>query len=238
MGSLTMQAILNILRPTPLLILLLLIAILLQGAFFGSTTMTFSMVADTPEETRSMYGIGAPITVKTVHGSTTYDTKWAALAMNLGVCYLLAALLSASFVQAARSRRPAFVYGVLFLRVAGFLSSAVGAFFIFGSVRTAQFGPSLKLYSPGLLILLPFLCVAVVSLIGLGWRRLLFGAAVWAAATLMAVEGFAQTQEAVFRGRYGGLPPSADAVFEPRWWPFRGNVLIYLPERAEWLGDC
>ena len=90
----------------------------------------------------------------------------------------------------------------------------------------------------GLVLLAPFLVVVVVSLLGLQWRRALLSTAIWVVATLAAVEGFGWAQEVVFERKYRALPPSADTVVEQRWWPFRGNVLLYVPERAEWLGNC
>ena len=127
---------------------------------------------------------------------------------------------------------------VPFLRGTGCLVSSAGAFYLLGNWRTAQFGPSLRLYSVGLLILVPFLAVVVVSLLGLRWRHALLSVAVWIVATLAAVEGFAQAQEAVFKRKYRALPPSADAVVEQRWWPFRHHVLLYSPELGEWRGNC
>lgn len=127
---------------------------------------------------------------------------------------------------------------ILILRAAGLLGSAVGAFYFIGLFRTADFGLSLRMTLAGFVIMLPFLSVAVVALIGLGLRRVVIGVAVWATMTLMTVEGLAQVQEAIFKAKYHELPPSADALHETRWWPFRGNVLIYIPERAEWMGDC
>ncbi len=127
---------------------------------------------------------------------------------------------------------------IICLRVVGLATSAAGAFLYIGIFRTAEFGLSLRMLVLSLLVLLPFLCIAAVSLIGLGWRRILAGAAIWALATLLAVEGLAQAQEAVFKSRYRDLPPSADALYEVRWWPFTGNVLRYVPARDEWSADC
>ena len=127
---------------------------------------------------------------------------------------------------------------VSFLRGAGCIASSAGAFYLLGNWRTAQFGPSLRLYSVGLLILVPFLAVVVVSLLGLRWRRALLSAAVWVVATLAAVEGFGWAQEVAFQRKYRALPPSANTVVEPRWWPFQNNVLLYLPALGEWRGGC
>ncbi len=90
----------------------------------------------------------------------------------------------------------------------------------------------------GLLLLVPFLAVVVVSLLGLRWRHALLSVAVWIVATLAAVEGFGWAQEVVFQRKYRALPPSVDTVVEPRWWPFQNNVLLYVPARGEWRGDC
>lgn len=127
---------------------------------------------------------------------------------------------------------------LLVLRVAAWLGAAAGAFWLFGGVRTTQFGPSLRLYTLGLLLLVPFLALALASLLGLGRRRLLWGAALWLALVLLATEGFSRVQELAFQRRYADLPAAADAVVERRWWPFRGHVLIYVPERREWSSDC
>ena len=64
------------------------------------------------------------------------------------------------------------------------------------------------------------------------------GAVIWVVGILLAVEGYAQTEELLFRARHRDLPPSAPVVTEARWWPFHGNVLIYLPEDGRWLADC
>ncbi|MFQ5527158.1 MAG: hypothetical protein ACE5GX_12960, partial [Thermoanaerobaculia bacterium] len=61
---------------------------------------------------------------------------------------------------------------------------------------------------------------------------------VWVVSIFLVVEAYAQAEEALFKARHRGLSPSSPAVTKARWWPFRGNVLIYLPDEGKWLADC
>ena len=123
------------------------------------------------------------------------------------------------------------------VRAPGLILSFGGAFYYFGLARTAEFGPSVRLYSWGLLILVPFLLIALLSLAGLKWQHFVVGAAIWVGVVLIGVEGFAQAQEAVFKAKHDLLSSSADPVFEARWWPFVGNQLIYDPAQEQWMAN-
>ncbi len=118
------------------------------------------------------------------------------------------------------------------------LAATVAAFLYSGWARTPHFGPSLRIYlviTAGLLFLLPHVVLALMFLCR---RRAFAGALVWTLLAMVAVEVYAQAQEWTFKARYRDLPPSAESVFEPRWWPFHWHSLIYLPETGEWLADC
>lgn len=111
----TMTAILQALRPQPFLAILFVLILLVQGAFLTTGSMTCSMGSGTPDKTQSSYGIGSPVTVTNINGSTTYDVNWLALVGNLLCCYILAVILSRAFTRATRFRRPALAYGVVAL---------------------------------------------------------------------------------------------------------------------------
>ena len=114
-----MNAILKMLRPTALLGILFLVVLLAQGAFFATHTVTYSMTrstgSDAPDKTESSFGIGAPVTITTANGATTYDINWLGLAGNILCCYILAVILSKAFTRATRFRRPALAYGFVAL---------------------------------------------------------------------------------------------------------------------------
>jgi len=114
-GPRTMNVIPKMLKPTALLGILFVLILLVQGAFFSSASMTYSMGGDVPDKAESSYGIGSPITATTVNGTTNSDIKWLALVGNLAACYLLAATLSKGFAGATRFRRPAIAYGIVAL---------------------------------------------------------------------------------------------------------------------------
>ena len=114
-GPRTMNVIPKMLKPTALMGILFVLILLVQGAFFSSASMTYSMGGDVPDKAESSYGIGSPITATTVNGTTNSDIKWLALVGNLAACYLLAATLSKGFAGATRFRRPAIAYGIVAL---------------------------------------------------------------------------------------------------------------------------
>jgi hypothetical protein len=121
-------------KPKPLLGLLFVLILLAQAFFFTSGSMTYSTGSGAPDKTQSSYGIGHPVTVTAVNGSTAYNIKWPALVGNLLSCYIFAAILSRGFTGATRFRQPAVVYGVVALGV------IVAAFFAAIGISRAEWG--------------------------------------------------------------------------------------------------
>jgi hypothetical protein len=106
-----MKSILNMLKPNTLTGLLLVVILLVQGTCFTSSTMTYSMGSDTPEKTQSSFGVGSPITVTTISGSTSRVINWSILMANLALSYVIAVVLTSGFTRATRFRRPTMAYG-------------------------------------------------------------------------------------------------------------------------------
>ena len=113
------------------------------------------------------------------------------------------------------------------------------ATYMLGWMRTMQFGQSWRLLWGSLALVCIFvLPVALLSLLGFGRRRFVMGLVAALALPLVLPEIPARAQEWVFKRRHSERPVSEGPVFERRWWPFRGSVLIYEPETDEWSGDC
>jgi hypothetical protein len=122
-----MNTILKKLKPTPLLGILLLLILLLQGTTFVWQSGTYSMDGNAPNSHRLSFGIGGPLSITTIDGSTTYDINWLTFICNLACCYILAAILSRVFTNAAPFRRPALVCAVVTLvMIAASFCAAVG----------------------------------------------------------------------------------------------------------------
>jgi len=108
-----------------------------------------------------------------------------------------------------------------------------------GNWRTAQFGQSSRMLWASLLFICIFdLPVAALTLLGLRWRHYFIGLLVVLVVPFVLPEILARAQEASFKSRFSDLPADAEAVYEARWWPFRGNVILYDPKTREWYGDC
>ena len=111
--------------------------------------------------------------------------------------------------------------------------------YLLGSVRTAEFGQSLRQVWVSLaLVCLFVLPVALVALLGFKRRRLMLWLVAALALPLVLPEIPARTQERLFKGRNSERSVSDGPVFERRWWPYEGHTIHYDPETRSWYGDC
>ncbi len=108
-----MKAILRTLKPTPLSIIFILLALLSQGVFFSSHTATSSFNSTVPEQSAGTFGLGSPITVIAGDGTTSYSIKWVVLALNLATTYVIGGLVAAGLTNATQLRRPAVAYSLV-----------------------------------------------------------------------------------------------------------------------------
>lgn len=104
-----MKRFLWILRPTFLLLLVFVVLLLFQMIFFSSHT-GWSSSDDPRMHIRTTYGAGAPVTIESDETTRTVDIGWIVLMCNLGVCYLLAGLMSRTVEWLTLLRRPGLAY--------------------------------------------------------------------------------------------------------------------------------
>ena len=111
--------------------------------------------------------------------------------------------------------------------------------YLLGSVRTAEFGQSLRQVWVSLaLVCLLVLPVALVALLGFRRRRFVLWLVAALALPLALPEIPARAQEWVFQRRHSERPVSEGSVLERRWWPYEGHTILYDPETHSWYGDC
>ena len=108
-----MNGSIQMLKPTPLTILMLLVVLLSQVVFLSSTSTTFSIADNAPSQTVRSFALGLPVQSITSNGQTNYHIRWIVFALNLAVSYAFASVSATGIARATRLRRPATAYGLV-----------------------------------------------------------------------------------------------------------------------------
>jgi hypothetical protein len=103
---------LRILKPTPLAILIALLALAVVGVLSSTATATYSPASNGPEQSVFSIGIGAPISVITINGSQSWQVQWGPLVLQVAVIFLGSNLMAIHLIQAVKFRHPALTYGI------------------------------------------------------------------------------------------------------------------------------
>lgn len=100
-----MKRVFDILKPTPLSLLLFLLLLLSQGVFFTTTGTTYR--SNSPDERVVSFGIGAPLSYTIIEDVTTFRYNIPALIANPVLSWALAVLIARAYTWATGFRRPA-----------------------------------------------------------------------------------------------------------------------------------